>query len=376
MKYYIIAGEASGDLHGSNLMKGLKLYDPEPDFRFFGGDRMQEQGGTLVRHYREMAFMGVFEVLANLRTVQGNLSFARKDLVDYSPDCLILIDFAGFNLRMARVARVSGIPVFYYISPKVWAWNKSRISDIKELVDKMFVILPFEVDFYRKHDYAVEYLGNPLVDEIEAFRKRKLPSEVFFDRNHLQEKPVIALLAGSRKQEIIHCLPEMLSVIPFFPDYQFVIAGAPGLAESFYREFICGHEVSIVFNQTYDLVSHAAAAVVTSGTATLETALLGTPEVVIYKMNPATYHIGRHFVKVRFFSLVNLIMERPVVKELLQFNLARDIKDELDKLLKDNTCREKMIADFMELKAKIGEAGVSGRIAQRIFQILLGRCAH
>jgi lipid-A-disaccharide synthase len=375
MKYYIIAGEASGDLHGSNLMKGLMKYDPAANFRFFGGDRMQEQGGTLVRHYREMTFMGVFEVIANLRTVRDNYNFTRKDLVHYAPDCLILIDFAGFNLRMAGVAKAAGIPVFYYISPKVWAWNKSRIDDIKKLVDRMFVILPFEVDFYRQHDYMVEYLGNPLVDEVETFLKRKTAQGDFFDRNHLPAKPLIALLAGSRKQEIHHCLPEMLAIIPHFPAYHCVIAGAPGLDESFYRHYICGHEVSIVFNQTYDLVSHATAAVVTSGTATLETALLGTPEVVVYKMNPATYHIGKLFVKVKFFSLVNLIMDRLVVKELLQFNLARDIKNELEKILPDAACREQMLADYTELKDKLGKPGVSERIAEKIYQ-RLAECAH
>jgi lipid-A-disaccharide synthase len=372
VKYYIIAGEASGDLHGSNLMRAIKRYDPDPVFRFFGGDRMQEQGGTMVRHYREMAFMGVFEVVAHLGTVRSNYTFARQDIKSFSPDCFILIDFAGFNLRIARIAGESGIPVFYYISPKVWAWNRSRVSVIRKRVNRMFVILPFEVDFYRQYDYMVEYLGNPLVDEIEKFRNRTDTSRDFFSRNHLSGKPVIALLPGSRRQEITYCLPEMLSVIPVFPDYQFVIAGAPGLEDNYYRQFICGHEVSVVFNQTYELVSNACAAVVTSGTATLETALLGTPEVVIYKMNPATYHIGKHFVKVKFFSLVNLIMNRQVVKELLQFNLAEDIKDELGRILTDTSYRERMLSDYKELTGKMGNAGVSDRVAQKIYQWLKG----
>ncbi|OFY52391.1 MAG: lipid-A-disaccharide synthase [Bacteroidetes bacterium RBG_13_46_8] len=372
MRYYIIAGEASGDLHGSNLMKGLKRYDPDPVFRFFGGDKMQEQGGTMVRHYREMAFMGVFEVMVHLGTIRRNYTFARQDIINYSPDCLILIDFAGFNLRMARIARDSGIPVFYYISPKVWAWNRSRVSVIRKLVDRMFVILPFEVDFYRQYDYTVEYLGNPLVDEIETFQSRTDTSHDFLSRNHLTGKPVIAILPGSRKQEISYCLPEMLSVITAFPEYQFVIAGAPGLEDNFYLQFICGHEVSVVFNQTYELVSNACAAVVTSGTATLETALLGTPQVVIYKMNPATYHIGKYFVKVKYFSLVNLIMDRQVVKELLQFNLAEDIKDELGRILADTSYRERMLSGYKELTVKMGSAGVSDRVAQKIHQWLRG----
>jgi lipid-A-disaccharide synthase len=273
---------------------------------------------------------------------------------------------------MARVAKTSGIPVFYYISPKVWAWNKSRVKLIKELVDRMFVILPFEVDFYRQHDYAAEYLGNPLIDEIEVYSNKAVSLQAFLDRNQLPGRPIIALLAGSRKQELIHCLPEMLSVIPHFPGYQFVIAGAPGLEEAHYLQFICGHQVRVVFDQTYDLVSHAEAAVVTSGTATLETALLGTPEVVIYKMKPLTFYVGRYFVKVKFFSLVNLIMDRQVVKELLQFDLARDIRDELDRLVSNAPYREKMIADFRELRGKMGHAGVSDRVAQRIYQQLEG----
>jgi len=281
VKYYLIAGEASGDLHGSNLIRALGKADPEADFRFFGGEGMEQEGGTLVRHYREMAYMGVLDVIAHFRTIKRNYNFARKDILNYSPDCLILIDFAGFNLRMARIARQQGIPVQYYISPKVWAWNKSRIKVIREYVDKMYVILPFEVDFYKQHGYHVEFLGNPLMDEMEKFQSGEYSLEDFTRRNQLGSKPIIALLAGSRKQELKYCLPEMLQAASQFPDYQFVIAGAPGQDPEVYRKYTRGHAVKLVFDQTYELVSHAVAAVVTSGTATLETALLGTPELVL-----------------------------------------------------------------------------------------------
>ncbi len=367
MKYYLIAGEASGDLHGANLIRALRKADPQADFRFFGGEGMEQEGGTLVRHFREMAYMGVLDVIAHFRIIRSNYNFARKDILAWSPDCLILIDFAGFNLRMARIARQHGIPVQYYISPKVWAWNKSRVKTIKEYVDQMFVILPFEVEFYRQYGYHVEFAGNPLIDEIEKFQSRQYSLEDFKGRNQLGNKPIIALVAGSRKQELRYCLPEMLKAAADFPDYQFVIAGAPGLDREAYRKYIQGHEVSLIFDQSYELIVHARAAVVTSGTATLETALLGTPEVVIYRMNPLTYHIGKFFVKVTYFSLVNLIMNRTAVKELLQFNLAVDIVTELKEILDNSVYRQQMTDMLQELKLKMGKPGVSDRVALKIY---------
>jgi lipid-A-disaccharide synthase len=370
MKYYLIAGEASGDLHGANLIRALKQVDPEAGFRFFGGRGMEQEGGTLVRHYSEMAYMGVLDVVAHFRTIRRNYSFAREDILDYSPDCLILIDFSGFNLRMARIASRYGIPVRYYISPKVWAWNKSRVKAIREYVDQMFVILPFEVDFYRQYGYHVEYLGNPLVDEVYRFLECRHSPDDFISRNRLTDKPIIALLAGSRKQELRYCLPEMLQAAEEFPQYQFVIAGAPGLTPDSYKRYLEGHEVRLIFDQTYELVLHARAAVVVSGTATLETALLGTPEVVVYRMNPLTYHVGKHFVRVRFFSLVNLIMDRTVVKELLQFNLAGDIVGELNRVLDDPSYRQGMLDELEELRRRMGAPGVSDRVARRIYDTL------
>jgi lipid-A-disaccharide synthase len=372
MKYYLIAGEASGDLHGANLIRALKKVDPGAEFRFFGGKGMEREGGTLVRHYREMAYMGVLDVLAHFRTIRRNYAFARKDILGYSPDCLILIDFSGFNLRMARIASGTGMPVMYYISPKVWAWNKSRVRLIKEFVDRMFVILPFEVGFYRQYGYHVDFLGNPLMDEIHKFRQHKHSPDDFISRNKLKDKPVIALLAGSRKQELKYCLPEMLKAAAEFPEYQFVIGGAPGLTPEAYARYLEGHEARLVFDQTYELIGHAKAAVVTSGTATLETALLGTPEVVVYRMNPISYHVGKHFVRVRFFSLVNLIMDRTVVKELLQFNLAADIAGELKEILDNHTYRQRMLDDLEELRTRMGTPGVSDRVARKIYDSLTG----
>jgi lipid-A-disaccharide synthase len=288
MKYYLIAGEASGDLHGANLMKGIREADRNAEFRYFGGDLMQASGGILVKHYRETAFMGVWKVLMNLRTVSGNLNYCRRDILDYNPDVIILIDFPGFNLRIAKFAWKRGLKVFYYISPKVWAWNKKRVNVIRETITKMFVIFPFEVEFYRNYNIDAEYYGNPVLDAITE----KLDETVIWSpaSGGLDPgKPVIALLPGSRKQEIHYCLPEMLAIIPQFPGYQFVIAGAPGLDPSLYEKCMKGHNVRIVYNRTYDLLRNSSAAVVTSGTATLETALMMVPEVVCYRMGSLTY---------------------------------------------------------------------------------------
>ena len=370
MKYYLIAGEASGDLHGSNLMKGIREADKNANFRYFGGDLMQSQGGTLVRHYREMAFMGVVKVLLNLSTIRRNLSLCRSDIIKFQPDVIILIDFPGFNMRIAKYAKKKGLKVFYYISPKVWAWNKSRVKTIRETISKMFVILPFEVEFYRNYDFHVEYHGNPILDAIQEKLDEKSKTPELISAGLLSGKPVIALLPGSRKQEIHYCLPEMLEVIPHFPEYQFIIAGAPGVEPSLYNQYMKGHNTNIVYNQTYDLLKQASAAIVTSGTATLETALMMVPEVVCYKMGSFTYNVGKHFVHVRFFSLVNLIMGKEVVKELLQFNISKCISEELKRILFNKDYRQAMLDNYVELRNILGTPGASGRIGRRVVDLL------
>jgi lipid-A-disaccharide synthase len=370
MKYYLIAGEASGDLHGSNLMTGILAADNHADFRYFGGDLMEARGGKLVKHYRDMAFMGFVKVILNLDTIRRNLKLCRNDIMEFQPDAIILIDFPGFNLRIAKFAKKKGFRIFYYISPKVWAWNKKRVKIIRATISKMFVILPFEVEFYRKYNFEVEYHGNPLLDAIQGKMDEKDKKQALPADRLSSEKPVIALLPGSRKQELYHCLPEMLAVIPQFPEYRFIIAGAPGLESSLYNEYTAGHDVSIVYNQTYDLLKQATAAVVTSGTATLETALMMVPEVVCYKMGSFTYHIGKPFVHIRFFSLVNLIMGKEVVKELLQFDLRKNIFEELRRILYDANYRQAMLSHFMELRNLVGAPGASGRVGRRIVELL------
>ena len=366
MKYYLIAGEASGDLHGSKLMQGLKISDPEAEFRYFGGELMAAEGGTLVRHYRQTAVMGLFRVIFNLRKISGNLRFCKQDIVEYQPHALILIDYSGFNLRIAKFAKPAGFRVIYYISPKVWVWDRKRVYTIKKNVDKMYVILPFEVDFYKRYDYPVEYVGNPIVDAVEEGKANGVERTEFCSRNRLDDGLMIALLAGSRKEEIKHCLPEMLSVVNQFPGYHFVIAGAPSISPDYYARFTRNSSVDIVFDQTYDLLMHASAAVVTSGTATLETALFGVPEVVVYKMGELTYQIGRQFVKPKYFSLVNLILDRPVVKELLQYGLSEKIAAELHRMLEDETYRMVMLDNYHKLRSRLGEPGAYQRLAGSI----------
>ena len=366
MKYYLIAGEASGDLHGSKLMQGLKISDPEAEFRYFGGDLMAAEGGTMVRHYRQTAVMGLFMVIFNLRKISGNLRFCKQDIAEYQPDALILIDYSGFNLRIAKFARPAGFRVIYYISPKVWVWDRKRVYTIKENVDKMYVILPFEVDFYQQYNYPVEYVGNPIVDAVEESRANAVERQEFCSRNGLDDSPIIALLAGSRREEIKHCLPEMLAVMNQFPGYRFVIAGAPAISPEYYARFTGNSDVDIVFDQTYDLLMNAGAAVVTSGTATLETALFGVPEVVIYKMGELTYQIGRHFVKPKYFSLVNLILDREVVKELLQYRIRKKIAGELHRILEDETYRMVMLDNYGKLRSRLGEPGAYHRLARSI----------
>ena len=370
MKYYIIAGEASGDLHGSNLMKSLKKQDLHAEFRFWGGDLMQNVGGTLVKHYRELAFMGFAEVIMNLRTITKNLSFCKKDIGDFNPDVIIFIDYPGFNLRIAKWAKAKGYKTHYYISPQIWAWKEGRIKDIKRDVDKMYVILPFEKSFYEdKHNYPVEFVGHPLIDAIA----NRLPIDEFeFRTQHkLNDKPIIALLPGSRKQEIKKMLSVMLSVVDDFPEYQFVIGGAPSQEFSFYEQFIDNNNVSFVSNKTYDLLSVSTAALVTSGTATLETALFKVPQVVCYKGGWISYQIGKRLVKhINYISLVNLIMDKEVVTELIQDNLTtKTLKMALTVIL-DEYERTKFFMNYYELEKKLGGRGASEKVASLIINSL------
>jgi lipid-A-disaccharide synthase len=370
LKLYVIAGEASGDLHGSNLMRALKTENTQIDFRCWGGDKMEKQGGKIVKHISELAFMGFIEVVSNIRTIFKNIRFCKIDIEYYQPDALILIDYPGFNLRIAEWAKSKGIKVIYYISPQVWAWKQSRVHKIKRFIDKMYVILPFEKAFYAKFDYDVEYLGHPLLDAIENYRKEAITLDEFLVKNNLDKRPIVALLPGSRKQEVSVKLPIMLEALSDFEDYQLIVAGAPNLDHSFY-ESIIGKSTKIVYNQTYDLLSGSEAAVVTSGTATLETALLGIPEVVCYKGSAISYQIAKRLIKIRYISLVNLIMDSEVVKELIQQECNKEnIQYELKLILKGGSQREKMLLDYTELKKKLGAGGASKKVAQSLLKTI------
>ncbi|WP_339662634.1 lipid-A-disaccharide synthase [Croceibacter atlanticus] len=365
MKYYIIAGEASGDLHAANLMKALKKKDPQADFRFWGGDLMQDVGGTLVKHYKELAFMGFIEVVMNLRTILKNITLCKKDITNYNPDVIIFVDYPGFNLRIAKWAKTEGYKTHYYISPQIWAWKEGRIKDIKRDVDAMYVILPFEKEFYEdKHNFPVHFVGHPLIDAIA--QKQLINPSDFKAEFNLDNRPIIALLPGSRKQEISKMLEVMLSVTKDFKDYQFVIAGAPSQDAAFYSKFTKKQNVNLVMNRTYDILSLATAALVTSGTATLETALFKVPEVVCYKGSTISYQIAKRVINLEYISLVNLIMDKPVVKELIQgdFN-TKTLKKELSKIL-DETNRQNLFLDYYDLEKKLGGAGASNKTAQLI----------
>ncbi|MCC8410422.1 lipid-A-disaccharide synthase [Mucilaginibacter sp. UR6-1] len=365
MKYYLVAGEASGDLHGANLMKALKEQDAQAEFRYFGGDLMQAEGGTLVKHYADMAYMGFVEVALNLRSILKNMRQCKQDIVAWQPDVLILIDFPGFNMKIAGYAKKHGLLVCYYISPKVWAWNQKRVLNIKKVVDHMFCILPFEVDFYKEWDMQVDYVGNPLLDAAAAFK----PSATFLQDNKLTEKPIIALLPGSRKQEINHLLPDMVAMQARFLDHQLVIAGAPSFNESYYQPYLKGQNIPIVFNATYDLLQHAEAAVVASGTATLETALFNVPQVVVYKGNAITIAIGRMVIKIKFISLVNLIMDKLVLRELIQQQCnPHEIYNELNRLINDKPYRQQMLNNYDLLDERMGTPGASAKTAALIIK--------
>ena len=364
MKYYIIAGEASGDLHGANLMKALYKEDPNATIRFWGGDLMEKVGGTLVSHYKERAFMGFFEVLMNLFKIVGFIKYCKKDIAQFKPDVVVFIDNSGFNLRIAKWVKSTGIKTNYYISPQVWASRSGRVKDIKRDIDKMFVILPFEKDFYKTHEYKVEFFGHPLIDGIAD---RKQVDEVAFKKEHgLTEKPIIALLPGSRKQEITKMLAVMLSLIDDFSTYQFVIAGAPSQDENFYQNIIGARKVSFINNKTYDLLSISYAALVASGTATLETALFKVPQVVCYKAGNISYQIAKRLITLKFISLVNLIMDKEVVKELIQndFN-TKNLKIELTKILEESH-RKKIFLEYFELELQLGGKGASTKVAKQI----------
>jgi lipid-A-disaccharide synthase len=363
MKYYIIAGEASGDLHASNLIREIKKLDASADFRCWGGDLMQEAGGTIVKHYRELAFMGFIEVIMNLRTIFKNLRFCKEDIQQYQPDAVILVDYPGFNLRIAEWAKQQGIKTIYYISPQVWAWKENRVKKMKQTIDKMIVILPFEQNYFKeKWNWDVEYVGHPLVEVIEK-EKSKVKSQ------KLSDKPIIALLPGSRKQEILKKLPVMLEVAPKFPGHQFVIAKAPSIDDSFYNELVKAYpNVSWVSNKTYELLSQSTAALVTSGTATLETALFEVPEIVCYKGSNISYQVAKRVIRVKYISLVNLIMDKLVVKELIQNELTvNNLVYELKNLLENPNRQKQLAADYHQLKEVLSFNGnASGNAAKSI----------
>lgn len=376
MKYYLIVGEASGDLHASHLMTALKAEDPQADFRFFGGDLMAAVGGTMVKHYKDLAYMGFVPVLLHLRTIFANMKRCKEDIVAWQPDVVILVDYPGFNLHIAQFVHAhTGIPVFYYIAPKIWAWKEYRIKHIKRDVDELFSILPFEVEFFEgKHRYPIHYIGNPTVDEVTAFlHEHPADKTTFLATNGLDERPVIALLAGSRKQEIKDNLPKMLKAASAFPDYQLVLAGAPAISPDYYKKVIGDAPLKIIFGQTYRLLQHADAALVTSGTATLETALFRVPQVVCYHtpIGKVISFLRRHVLKVRYISLVNLIADREVVKELVADTMTvKNIQSELRNILQNGRYKSDMLAGYEDMARRLGPAGAPLHAAQEMIRIL------
>lgn len=375
MKYYLIVGEASGDLHASNLMRALKKEDNEAEFRFFGGDLMSAQGGTRVKHYKELAYMGFIPVLLHLRTIFANMKRCKEDIVSYIPDVVILVDYPGFNLSIAKFVKTeTKIPVYYYISPKIWAWKEYRIKDIKRYVDELFSILPFEVEFFRGHQYPIHYVGNPTVDAVETFRANH-PEEFtdFAKFNDLTNQPVIALLAGSRKQEIKDNLPYMLKAASKFPEYQLVLAGAPGISPHYYEKYIQGANVKIIFDQTYRLLQQSSAALVTSGTATLETALFRVPQVVCYytPIGKVIAFLRKKILKVKFISLVNLVAGKEVVRELVADTMTlKNIESELEAILYNKVKRQQMLTDYEWMIQILGPAGASEKAASEMVKLL------
>lgn len=374
MKYFLIAGEASGDLHASALMRELLKVDSAAEFCFLGGDMMQTQGGKMIKHYRDMAFMGFVAVLLNAKTILKNLEDCKVAIVNFKPDVVILIDYPSFNLRIARFVKENlKTPVYYYISPKIWAWKEYRIKEIKRYIDKMFTIFPFETEFYAKHQFPVEYVGNPTVDSVSSRPNKDQLFEDFCILNKLSGKPIIALLAGSRKQEISACLPRMIQAASHFKEFQIVISGSPGIDLDYYIQVLNHEPVKIVFGQTYELVQHAHAAIVNSGTATLETALIGTPQVVVYHqaLGRLAFWAKELIIKVKYISLVNLVAEREVVKELIaHLFTVSNMKLELDKLLNNNAYRQNMINGYNEVSKTLGEPGAAERAAGKMVGFL------
>ena len=377
MKYYFVVGEASGDLHASNLMKAIKQRDADAEFRFFGGDNMKAVGGTMVKHYKELAYMGFIPVMMHLRTILGNMKMCKNDIVGWKPDVLILVDYPGFNLDIAKFIHAkTEIPVYYYIAPKIWAWKEYRIKNIKRDVDKLFSILPFEVDFFeKKHNYPIQYVGNPTLDEVEKFKSEHNENFAgFTTRTHLEGKPIIALLSGSRKQEIADNLPLMVEAVrPLMDRYQVVVAGAPSIDMALYDKYLSGTGVKVVPNETYSLLMQAEAALVTSGTATLETALFGVPQVVCYYLPFGKVYsfLRRFFLKIPYVSLVNLVLGREGVKELIADGMTVEAaRAELLKVLNGGEARDEMLASYAELKQKLGETGAPEHAAKLIIESL------
>ena len=377
MKYYLIVGEASGDLHASNLMRALKERDPQADFRFFGGDLMKGVGGTLVKHYKDLAYMGFIPVLLHLRTIFKNMDYCKQDIVGWQPDVVILVDYPGFNLKIAEyLKKNTTIPVYYYISPKIWAWKEYRIKNIKRDVDELFSILPFEVDFFKGHQYPIHYVGNPCVDAVDAYQKNHTETfEDFVSSNSLSDKPIVALLAGSRKQEIKDNLPMMLEAAkPFVDKYQLVLAGAPGVDPAYYQKYVGADvPVKIIFGQTYRLLQQAKAALVTSGTATLETALFRVPQAVCYytPVGKLIAFLRRHILKVKYISLVNLVANKEVVRELVADTMTvANVRSELNALLNDEQYRAQMLKEYDRMIKILGPAGASHQAASKMIELL------
>ncbi len=369
-KCFLIAGEASGDLHAAGLMREMKAENPNIEFRFYGGENMQKIGGKLLKHYKEMAFMGIWEVLQNAKTIKNNLDECKKEISQWLPDCIILIDYPGFNLKIAEFAHNQNIKVYYYISPKVWVWKKNRIKKIKKYIDQMFVIFPFEVDFYRSHEFPVFYFGNPSEEKVRHFLRSDFDEQAFREKHKLSNKPVIALLPGSRMQEIRKMMPMMIKVAQKFTDFQFVIAGMESIKNEVYDEFTQNTNLSVIYNQTFDLMRVTHTAIVTSGTATLETALFRVPQIVCYKTSRMSYAIGKMFVDIKYFSLVNILLKKETVKEFLQNDLEESITGELKKLTEDKVYRDAMLADYETLHNTLGKTDCSTKIAQFIVRNL------
>lgn len=371
MKYYIISGEASGDLHGSNLMKAIYRKDPNAEIRFWGGDLMQSVGGTMVKHIRDLAIMGFVEVVAHLRTVLANIKLCKQDILAFNPDAVIFIDYPGFNLRIAKFTHSHGFKNFYYISPQVWAWKKGRIKTMRKVLDKMFVILPFEKSFYDKNNVSnVDYVGHPLLDAVADFKSVNKEDD-FRKQHNLDDRPIIALMPGSRKMELCKMMPTMADLASRHPEYNFVIAGMTLLGDSFYKPFLTSENVTLVYNQTYLLLQSAFAGVITSGTATLEAALFHLPQVVCYRANAFTVALAKRFAKVNYISLVNLIADKPVVRELIQKDLNKNtLETEFSKITKDKNNRMAMIAEYENIEKMLGSKGVSDKAVEAILKTL------